>query len=73
VVTAARIQPAGHDVATVQAVALGHGFVLDGPSAAAVAAAAVAALEPFGRLVAELAADDDPGAFRSLLEREAGR
>ncbi|HEX4358924.1 MAG TPA: hypothetical protein VH141_15435 [Pseudonocardia sp.] len=72
-VTAAHSRSAHHDVPTVQAIALGQGFVLDEPTAAAVAVGAGAALEPFRRLVAGLAADDDPGAFRSLLEREAGR
>jgi hypothetical protein len=73
VVTAARSRSAGYDVPTVQAIALAQGFVLDGPASAAVAAAAGAALEPFRLLVAGLAADDDPAAFRSLLEREVGR
>jgi hypothetical protein len=73
VTTTARSRSVHYDVPTVQAIALGQGFVLDGPAAAAVAVGAGAALEPFRRLVAGLASDDDPGAFRSLLEREAGR
>jgi hypothetical protein len=64
---------AHHDVTTVQAIALGQGVVLDGTAAAAVAAAAGATLDTFRRLAAGLTADDDPGALRSLLEREAGR
>lgn len=71
--TTARARSVHYDVPTVQAIALGQGFVLDGPTAAAVAAGAGAALETFRRMVAGLAADDDPAAFRSLLEREAGR